>query len=120
MTAPVEPFDVFGVGGGPAGRPAAWYLRERGLRFLVLEAAAELGHAWRTRWESLRLFTPARWPPRRLASAGRTAVPAGRPRPRSRRKRTGRPGRGWRVMCPSTDHVGGSSDGLTYAASTAG
>lgn len=59
MTAPVEPFDVVVIGGGQAGLAAAWHLRQRGLRFLVLEAAEELGHTWRTRWESLRLFTPA-------------------------------------------------------------
>ncbi|MGY1615818.1 flavin-containing monooxygenase [Geodermatophilus sp. SYSU D00691] len=59
MTAPVEPYDVVVVGGGEAGLAAAWHLREQGFRFLVLEAAEELAHAWRTRWESLRLFTPA-------------------------------------------------------------
>ena len=31
------------------------------LRFVVLEAAGEVGHAWRTRWDSLTLFTPAQF-----------------------------------------------------------
>src|SRR5262249_16171228 len=32
----------------------------RGLRFVVLDAAERIGDAWRQRWDSLRLFTPAK------------------------------------------------------------
>ena len=39
----------------------AWYLARRGLRYLLVDAAPEVGHSWRTRWDSLRLFTPARY-----------------------------------------------------------
>nr|WP_239523010.1 NAD(P)/FAD-dependent oxidoreductase [Geodermatophilus normandii] len=38
---------------------AAWHLSRHGLRHRVLEAAGQLGQSWRSRWDSLRLFTPA-------------------------------------------------------------
>ena len=54
-----ERFDVVVIGGGQAGLATAAELARRGLTYVVLEAAGELGHSWRSRWDSLRLFTPA-------------------------------------------------------------
>jgi len=51
--------DVVVVGGSQAGLAMAWHLTRRGLRFVVLEAGPEIGHTWRSRWDSLTLFTPA-------------------------------------------------------------
>ena len=56
-----EVLDVVVVGGSQAGLAMAWHLAQRGLRFVVLEAAPELGHSWRSRWDSLKLFTPAQY-----------------------------------------------------------
>jgi putative flavoprotein involved in K+ transport len=60
-TEDAESVDVAVVGGGQAGLAIAWHLRRLGLRFLVLDAGPEIGHVWRSRWDSLRLFTPARY-----------------------------------------------------------
>jgi putative flavoprotein involved in K+ transport len=53
--------DVVVVGGSQAGLAMAWHLAQHGLRFLVLEAGPEVGHVWRSRWDSLKLFTPAQY-----------------------------------------------------------
>jgi putative flavoprotein involved in K+ transport len=53
--------DAVVVGGSQAGLAMAWHLARHGRRFVVLEAAPELGHTWRSRWDSLKLFTPAQY-----------------------------------------------------------
>src|SRR4051794_37897409 len=56
-----ECYDVLVIGGGQAGLAIAWHLAQRDLTFVVVDAASEVGHVWRNRWESLRLFTPAEY-----------------------------------------------------------
>jgi putative flavoprotein involved in K+ transport len=47
------------VGGGQAGLAVGHYLRRYELPFVILDAAERIGDAWRNRWDSLRLFSPA-------------------------------------------------------------
>jgi putative flavoprotein involved in K+ transport len=54
-----ERFDTIVIGGGQAGLTAGYHLKQRGLPFLILDMHERIGDAWRTRWDSLRLFTPA-------------------------------------------------------------
>jgi putative flavoprotein involved in K+ transport len=49
--------DVLVIGGGQAGLAMGYHLRQRDLRFQIVDAGAEIGCAWRSRWDSLRLFT---------------------------------------------------------------
>ena len=56
-----EPLDVIVVGGSQAGLAMAWHLARQQLRFVVLEAGPGFGHTWRSRWDSLRLFTPTQY-----------------------------------------------------------
>ncbi len=61
MTGPADILDVLVVGAGQAGLAVGHHLRRRGVRFLIVDGAAEVGASWRHRWESLRLFTPAQY-----------------------------------------------------------
>jgi len=56
-----ERFEVVVIGGGQAGLAVGYHLARLGARFVILDAMRRVGDAWRTRWDSLRLFTPARY-----------------------------------------------------------
>lgn len=47
------------IGGGQAGLAVGYHLAQRGVPFVILDANERVGDAWRTRWDSLHLFTPA-------------------------------------------------------------
>ncbi len=49
------------IGAGQAGLAAGYFLAKRGKSFLILDANQRVGDAWRNRWDSLRLFSPARY-----------------------------------------------------------
>jgi len=53
--------DVLVIGAGQTGLTVGYYLRQAGLRFLIVDAADQVGSAWAQRWESLVLFTPRRY-----------------------------------------------------------
>jgi putative flavoprotein involved in K+ transport len=58
---PSERVETVIVGGGQAGLAVGYHLARRGRPFVILDANERVGDAWRKRWDSLRLFTPARY-----------------------------------------------------------
>lgn len=56
-----ERIETLVIGGGQAGLSVGYHLKRRGLPFLILDDRERIGDAWRERWDSLRLFTPARF-----------------------------------------------------------
>jgi putative flavoprotein involved in K+ transport len=49
------------IGGGQAGLSVGHHLQRRGVAFVILDANERVGDVWRKRWDSLRVFTPARY-----------------------------------------------------------
>lgn len=49
------------IGAGQAGLAMGFYLQQKHVPFLILDGASEIGASWRNRYDSLQLFTPARF-----------------------------------------------------------
>jgi putative flavoprotein involved in K+ transport len=49
------------IGGGQSGLAAAHHLARRSVNFVVLEANDRIGDVWRSRWDSLHLYSPAKY-----------------------------------------------------------
>ena len=56
-----ERIDTIVIGAGQAGLSVGYHLAGSGVPFVILEANDRVGDTWRRRWDSLRLFTPARF-----------------------------------------------------------
>ena len=57
----VERVEVLIIGAGQAGLSVGYHLKKRGVPFVILDAQQRVGDTWRQRWDSLRLFTSARF-----------------------------------------------------------
>ena len=51
-------YDVIIIGAGQAGLSMGYYLQQTNLSFLILDKGEKVGEVWRSRYDSLKLFTP--------------------------------------------------------------
>ncbi|MFN3600638.1 MAG: flavin-containing monooxygenase [Dietzia sp.] len=56
-----ETVDTVVIGAGQAGLAVGFHLSLQGRSFVILDENDRVGDSWRRRWDSLRLFTPARY-----------------------------------------------------------
>jgi len=80
MRAPTEErHEVVVIGAGQAGLAAGYHLAQRGIEFVILEASARVGDVWRDRYDSLLLYSPARYNalPGHRFPLGRNVFPTG-------------------------------------------
>lgn len=57
----IERFDTVIIGGSQAGLAMGYHLAKQDRPFVILEGSERPGDGWRKRWDSLRLFTPAKY-----------------------------------------------------------
>jgi len=56
-----EKYNVIVIAAGQAGLSVGYFLKKNNIDFLILDANERVGDSWRNRWDTLRLFTPARF-----------------------------------------------------------
>ena len=56
-----ENFETVIIGGGQAGLATGYHLAEKNRSFVILEANERIGDNWRRHYDSLRLYSPARY-----------------------------------------------------------
>ena len=80
MTDATEHVDTLIIGAGQTGLAAGYHLARRDMPFLIVDANDRIGDQWRRRYDSLRLFSPARWDglPGRAFPAPGWSSPTGR------------------------------------------
>ena len=49
------------IGAGQAGLSTAYHLKQRGRECVVLDRNQRLGDGWRQQWDSLKLYSPAKY-----------------------------------------------------------
>jgi putative flavoprotein involved in K+ transport len=60
-TTATERIDTVIIGAGQTGLSAGYYLAQRGLPFVILDADPRIGDHWRDRYDSLKLYSPAKY-----------------------------------------------------------
>lgn len=58
---PDRVLDTVVIGGGQAGLAIGYHLMRQDRDFVILDAHDRVGDTWRMRWDSLRVFTPAKY-----------------------------------------------------------
>jgi len=61
LTTRIERYETVVVGGGQAGLAVGYHLAAHDVDFSILTDESRIGDNWRKRWDSLRLFTPAKY-----------------------------------------------------------
>ena len=56
-----ERHEIVVIGAGQAGLAAGYHLKRRAVDFVILDANERIGDNWRTRYDSLRLYSPAKY-----------------------------------------------------------